>query len=197
MARFRECSFYYLLPRRCWSIRALATVLTLLYSGGLQNSGDISGNCGSSDGQVYARGKTTKEGLFAIMYAWYMPKDMNVHGGGSVGHRHDWEFVTVWIGSKSTSAKVQAVSVSQHGDVITYDRPDTFFEGTRPLIAYEKTGGTHHVDVTSVKGGEQALIAWQSMSQKARDSLESYDFGSAVVPFINKNYDKNLIKGKP
>ncbi|KAI9167940.1 Multifunctional cytochrome P450 monooxygenase af510 [Paramyrothecium foliicola] len=168
-------------------------------SGGLQDSGDMDGGCGDSDGQVYARGKTTNENLYAIMYAWYTPKDMNVDGGGSVGHRHDWEFCIVWLDKKSTSAKVQAVSVSQHGDVITYDRPETSFDGTRPLIGYLRTGGTHHVDVTEEKGGEQPLLAWQSMSKEARDALENHDFGSANVPFIDRDntYDNNLIDGKP
>ncbi|CAH1221849.1 hypothetical protein PAECIP111890_05304 [Paenibacillus sp. JJ-223] len=56
-------------------------------SGGLQTSGASNGQCSQSTGQVYSR-SAWYNGVWAIMYAWYFPKDSPSPG---LGHRHDWE----------------------------------------------------------------------------------------------------------
>ena len=72
-------------------------------SGGLKPTGDPSGDCSSSTGQVYARAESFNN-AFAIMYAWYFPKDQIVDGGGNAGHRHDWENVVVWIDDRKITS---------------------------------------------------------------------------------------------
>lgn len=67
--------------------------------GGLSNSGSPSGGCDSAaNGQTYTRG-AWYNGRFAIMYAWYFPKDQ-IASGLNGGHRHDWESVVIWIDNR-------------------------------------------------------------------------------------------------
>ncbi|KAE8908860.1 hypothetical protein PF005_g21422 [Phytophthora fragariae] len=62
-------------------------------SGGLQASGELDGGCRGSAlvSQVYGRAVWHKD-LWAIMYAWYFPKDMYFDPlsdeGHQLGHRH-------------------------------------------------------------------------------------------------------------
>lgn len=68
--------------------------------GGLDNTGSTSGGCNDpSNGQTYARGGWY-QGRYAIMYAFYMPKDQISDGGANGGHRHDWENVVIWIDNR-------------------------------------------------------------------------------------------------
>ncbi|KAE9033148.1 hypothetical protein PR003_g26526 [Phytophthora rubi] len=64
-------------------------------SGGLQTSGSPRGRCrGSGYGsQIYGR-STWFNGVWAIMYSWYFPKDAP---SSRMGHRHDWEHLVVFI----------------------------------------------------------------------------------------------------
>jgi hypothetical protein len=71
--------------------------------GGLQNSGSPSGGCNSAaNGQTYTRA-AWYNGRFAIMYAWYFPKDQISSGGLNGGHRHDWESIVIWIDNRKSS----------------------------------------------------------------------------------------------
>jgi hypothetical protein len=65
-----------------------------LSSGGLQNTGSSNGMCSSSEGQVYGRGADV-DGMFAIMYAWYMPKDQPLEGSTGPVFGMVW-YGTVW-----------------------------------------------------------------------------------------------------
>jgi hypothetical protein len=38
----------------------------------------------------------------------------------------------------------------------------------------------------------QPLIAWESLTAAAISTLETYDFGSAIVPFVPATFDNNL-----
>lgn len=71
--------------------------------GGLSNSGSPSGGCDSAaNGQTYTRG-AWYNGRFAIMYAWYFPKDQ-IAAGLNGGHRHDWESVVIWTDNRKFSS---------------------------------------------------------------------------------------------
>lgn len=68
--------------------------------GGLDNTGSPSGGCNDpANGQTYVRGGW-HNGRYAIMYAWYFPKDQISAGGANGGHRHDWENVVLWIDNR-------------------------------------------------------------------------------------------------
>ncbi|KAF3018182.1 hypothetical protein E8E14_011416 [Neopestalotiopsis sp. 37M] len=150
---------------------------------------DSAGNTGSSPGQVYARG-TQYGDYYALMYSWYMPKDSPSSG---LGHRHDWEGIVVWI-DNLTSQTIKGLATSAHGDfdVITSDFP---LDGSRPKIQYYSVWPVNHqLGTTDTKGGEQPLIAWDSLTDAARTALENTDFGDATVPFKDATFTNNLAK---
>jgi hypothetical protein len=162
-------------------------------SGGLKPTGAHNGKCSKNKGQVYAR-QGTYGGRRAIMYAWYMPKDSPSSG---LGHRHDWESVVVWLDRKTatTSAKVVGVAVSGHGKYSKKKARDVKFTNSSPRVAYNSQWPVNHsLFFTSKQGGRQPLIAYEKLTNAARKALERTNFGSANVPFINKNFQNNLKK---
>ena len=112
--------------------------LTSSPSGGLNPSGGPSDGCSSSTGQVYARGGTYN-GRFAIMYAWYMPKDSPSSG---LGHRHDWESAVVWLSAQTTTASIVGGAASAHGDFDTTTTPN--LSGNSLLIRYYSVWPVNH-----------------------------------------------------
>jgi len=157
---------------------------------GLAPTGDSDGDCSSSTGQIYVRG-TTYGNYYALMYSWYMPKDEPSSG---LGHRHDWEGVVVWLtdSTATTSSNIVAVCPSAHGN---WDcSTDAFtLDGTSPLIQYESIWPLDHsCGLTSTVGGQQPLIAWESLPTVAQTALDTTDFGSAIVPFIDAHFETNL-----
>ncbi|PIL33810.1 hypothetical protein GSI_04435 [Ganoderma sinense ZZ0214-1] len=161
-------------------------------SGGLEPTGDPSGDCSSSTGQVYARAESFNN-AFALMYSWYMPKDEPISG---IGHRHDWECIVVWIDDPNKDEPtLLGVAASAHGDFATETSPAV--DGTSPLIEYVSFFPLdHQLTFTSTEGGEQPLIAYESLTDAARDALETTDFGSAIVPFKNATFEGNLVKAE-
>ncbi|CAG5161392.1 uncharacterized protein ALTATR162_LOCUS6019 [Alternaria atra] len=155
--------------------------------GGLATSGDPSGLCSSSPGQVYARAGT-HNGAYAIMYSWYMPKDSPSPG---LGHRHDWENIVVWLSAQSATATLRGVAISAHGDYQKVTRPN--LDGTRPLIGYRSIFPVNHQLIsTSTKGGEQPVIAWDSMPAAAKRAIENTDFVDATPSFRDSNFESYL-----
>ncbi|KAJ5931152.1 hypothetical protein N7466_006645 [Penicillium verhagenii] len=157
---------------------------------GLATTGASNGDCSSSTGQIYVRGNSSGD-YYALMYAWYMPKDEPSDG---LGHRHDWEGAIVWL-SDSTSTTVDnivAVCPSAHGN---WDCSTDGYsvDGTEPLIKYESIWPIDHsCGLTTTVGGLQPLIAWESLPTVAQDALDTTDFGSAIVPFIDAHFSTNL-----
>lgn len=122
------------------------------------------------------------------MYSWYWPKDEPTQG---IGHRHDWESIVVWLSSQSTSAAFLGLAVSAHGGYATSTTPS--LSGTSPLVQYISYFPLdHQLDFTSTKGGQQPLIAWESMPAVAQQALANTDWGDANVPFIDTNFQSNL-----
>ena len=162
--------------------------LTVIFpSAGLQATGPSNGDCSSSTGQVYSRSAAYSNGDFAIMYAWYWPKDEPTDVIG--GHRHDWESVVVWLNGAQT--KVVGAAASQHGGFVTTTTPN--FSGNTPLFVYASNGILDHdLDFTSTVGGQQPLIAYESLPAVALAALENTDWGSANVPFTDNNFLTNL-----
>ncbi|KAF9734804.1 hypothetical protein PMIN03_002418 [Paraphaeosphaeria minitans] len=156
---------------------------------GLEASGAMNGKCSKSPGQVYARA-TTHKNRYAIMYAWYFPKDQNVDGPANLGHRHDWENVVVWLSGKTSGARVTGVSYSAHGKYRRYKG------GSTPKVRYSNIGdgSTHSLWKTDRKGGRQPLVDRGQLSGKARGALEKADFGRANAPFIDCRFKSELDK---
>lgn len=159
--------------------------------GGLKPTGSPSSGCSKSIGQVYARAGQYKD-RWALMYSYYMPKDEPSPG---LGHRHDLENCVVWVDdATSANASIVALAASGHGG---YQRTSGPFavDGDRPLIRYYSTWPINHqLGFTNVKGGEQPLIAWESLTEAARNALTTTDFGAAGVPFKDGSFMANLAK---
>jgi hypothetical protein len=121
-----------------------------------------------------------------------MPKDEPSDG---LGHRHEWECSVVWIDDPTKAAPtVVGLSASAHGGFSTIKSGfSTHFDGTRALIEYISYWPVdHQMIISTTKGGEQPLIAWESLTYAARYSLSNYDFGAATVPFKDSTFDTNL-----
>ncbi|RMZ68577.1 necrosis inducing [Pyrenophora seminiperda CCB06] len=156
-------------------------------SGGLDKTGGSNSGCSSSPGQVYARAGTYG-GFYAIMYSWYMPKDSPATG---LGHRHDWENIVVWLSSASTTATLRGVAISAHGKYQKDTSPS--LSGTRPEIGYISYFPLdHQLIATSTLGGQQPVIAWDSMTPAARAAIENTDFGDATPSFRDGNFQLYL-----
>lgn len=122
------------------------------------------------------------------MYSWYMPKDEPSTG---LGHRHDWENIVVWLSDDSTSATIHGVAISAHGNYQKVSSPH--LSGTRVLVGYESYWPLDHQLIdTSTQGGEQPLIAWESMTSAARSAIETTDFGDATPSFRDSNFQNYL-----
>jgi hypothetical protein len=50
----------------------------------------------------------------------------------------------------------------------------------------------HQCGLSAEIGGQQPLIAWESLPDAAREALETTDFGSATPPFRTANFTGNL-----
>uniref|UniRef100_H3GB59 Necrosis inducing-like protein NPP1 type n=1 Tax=Phytophthora ramorum TaxID=164328 RepID=H3GB59_PHYRM len=172
-------------------------------SGGLKGTGMPSGDCkGSGLGsQVYARAVWYSD-LWAIMYAWYFPKDQPTF---SKGKRHDWANVVVWLDNPALE-RPTIIGVSPSSYVTTYSKytppPADGLSGTTSMINYladANNHGFHSVDTTWKTGGEfQDLIMWEQLTDEARGAFNDTDFGEhAPVPFIDPNFKANLEKAWP
>lgn len=119
-----------------------------------------------------------------------MPKDSPSTG---LGHRHDWENIVVWLSEESQAASVVGMAVSQHGGYET--STSGTFSGDHPLAGYVSVWPVNHQMVFTDKiGGQQPLIAWESLTDAARAALSNTNFGDANVPFKDANFDSLLAK---
>ena len=117
-----------------------------------------------------------------------MPKDSPSSG---LGHRHDWENCVVWLSSASTTATLRGVAASAHGGYQKETSPP--LEGTHPKIGYQAFWPVNHQLIfTGTLGGQQPLIAWDSMTAAARSAIENTDFGSATPSFRDSNFQNYL-----
>ncbi|MFC0214630.1 NPP1 family protein [Paenibacillus chartarius] len=159
-------------------------------SGGLSPTGGSDAGCSSSTGQVYSR-STWYNGVWAIMYAWYFPKDEPSSG---MGHRHDWESVVVWIDNPAAAnPKILSIAASQHGKFPQTAPSSTNTNGTHPKIEYKSIWPLNHaLYTTSQSGGTQPLIGWDDLPSAARNALNTTDFVDANVPLNDANFMNNI-----
>ncbi|KAH7141632.1 necrosis and ethylene-inducing protein 1 precursor [Dactylonectria macrodidyma] len=170
------------------------------WSGGLNPSGSASGGCRDlTKAQVYQRGGW-HNGVYGILYTWYMPKDQGGGNTGITGHRHDWEGVVVWVNNPAASIpKVLGIATSAHGK---YVKEAGAFKNTMPgtthptVKYYQDTAffGTHSIHTTGNEGRYQPIIGWDFMNDNMRKALNTVNWGSANCPISNGNFANNLAK---
>ncbi|KAG7397220.1 hypothetical protein PHYBOEH_001098 [Phytophthora boehmeriae] len=178
-------------------------------SGGLKPSGSSSGQCEKPElgSQIYGRAGWYSN-MWAIMYAWYFPKD---DPPMSSGHRHDWENIVVWIDNpEANPPMLKAVSAwineesrydQHHASARAYNNARKYSNGSSPNIRYRSLSWFRYTRVDmSVQDDDaefQDLIMWEQLTNEARSALESTDFGDAKVPFNDANYQSLLDKAWP
>ncbi|RAW34408.1 hypothetical protein PC110_g9305 [Phytophthora cactorum] len=167
-------------------------------SGGLKTKGAPSAGCkGSGWGsQVYGR-SSWYNGVWAIMYSWYFPKDSPSTG---LGHRHDWEHVIVWIDNPEIAEpKILAVTPSAHSGYSAQVPPDANkVEGTSVKVKYLSKWPINHALESTGEGGDyQDLIMWGQMTDAAREGLSRTSFGDANVPMNDGNFESKLGRAWP
>lgn len=161
-------------------------------SGGLEPKGAPEGGCSSSIGQVYSR-STWYNGVWAIMYAWYFPKDESSDG---LGHRHDFESAVVWVDNPAVAnPKILSIAYSQHGKFANAAPSGSNTNGTHPMVEYKSIWPLNHaLYLINQVGGTQPLIGWDDLTSAARNALNTTDFVDANVPFNDNNFTTNLGK---
>lgn len=175
---------------------------------GLKIGGDVNGNCRDQSDldntNTYSRTKCNHDWC-AIMYASYFEKDQASLGGGSAGHRHDWEHVVVWVHDD----KPEYVSTSKHGGFDVHKQGDLPFEDTHPKVVYHKDGGSTHCFRAATDDDEPpenhegswqypALVGWEDgYPEGVRDALTGHDFGSATLGIKDDTFNGHLADAKP
>ncbi|OON78884.1 NPP1 family protein [Streptomyces tsukubensis] len=174
---------------------------------GLKLGGDVNGNCRDlsdlDNTNAYSREKCDN-GWCAVMYGLYFEKDQAALGGGSAGHRHDWEHVVVWVRDN----QVEYVSTSQHGGFAVHPRSEMLFEGTHAKVVYHKDGVSTHCfraangnddPPENHKGTWQypTLVGWEGYPAGLRDKLTQADFGSATLGIKDDQFASHLSKALP
>ncbi|KAK1569711.1 necrosis inducing protein [Colletotrichum navitas] len=131
---------------------------------------------------------------WAIMYAWYWPKDQTLDGLAIGAHRHDWEHIVVFLNDPSDpNPKILGGGASGHGEYKTTDFPPR--EGDSVKAEYYADFPTNHeLQFTAKVGRTYPVLDWDAMSTTMQNALSNADFGDADVPFIGGSFLSNLGK---
>ncbi|OWZ17516.1 Necrosis inducing protein NPP1 [Phytophthora megakarya] len=138
------------------------------------------------------------EGKWAIMYAWFFPKDMRNSGVVKKGVRYDWVNMVVWIDNPALAQPtILATSASTYGIRYELRKPPkarNMINGITAMVQYDEGDDLWHTIFPSEEEGEyQDLIQWDQLTDAARAALETADFGDvAKVPFNTANFENNL-----
>lgn len=189
----------------CYATPAIGPDGTL--APGLKLGGDVNGNCRDlsdlDNTNGYSRTKCNNDWC-AIVYASYFEKDQAALGGGSAGHRHDWEHVVVWVHDD----RAEYVSTSNHGGFTVHKRADLPFEDTHPKVVYHKDGISTHCFRAANDNDEPPenhkgtwqyppLVGWDGYPDGLRSKLTGADFGSATLGIKDDTFASHLAKAKP
>ncbi|GMF17095.1 unnamed protein product [Phytophthora fragariaefolia] len=181
---------------------------------GLKPSGKPTGDCkGSSLGsQVYGRAGWHKD-LWAIMYAWYFPKQTYEGIWSTTGTRHKWVAAVVWLDNpdfeKPKILAVSTIGVSGVYDIRKNDGTQIcnyrgrcsppfgeYINDTSPMLWYGQGDEATGLAMTTARGnGEfQDLIMWEQLTEEARTGLSNADF---APPFVEQAFLPNLESARP
>ncbi|POM73404.1 NPP1-like protein [Phytophthora palmivora] len=169
-------------------------------SAGLKGSGKPdSDDCKGSPlgSQVYSRSVWYAD-KWAIMYAWYFPKDVKNIGIFKKGVRHDWVNVVVWIDNPALeNPTILATSASTFGNSYVISKPpkpSDIIDGVTPKMRYDEDNYEryHTIYQYHEEGEYQDLIQWDQLTDEARQALDTTPFGDYQAPFNNASLQENL-----
>ncbi|POM73996.1 NPP1-like protein [Phytophthora palmivora] len=167
-------------------------------SAGLKGSGKPNGDCKGSPlgSQVYSRSVWYAD-KWAIMYAWYFPKDVSTAGIIDSGYRHDWVNVVVWLDNPALeNPTILATSASTFGNgyvISKPPKPSDIIGGVTLKLRYDEDDNGYHTIYQCHEEGEyQDLIQWDQLTDEARKALDNTDFGDSQAPFNNASLENNL-----
>jgi len=155
--------------------------------------------------QVYVRGTKINNNVHAIMYAYYFPKD-NGYLLPKIGHRHDWEYVMVFVENyndsyNSNEEKIIGAVYSAHGGLSSSDDPNRGGNNnTHIYINYDFHRSVTHSFAEGSEGSvtKHKPVLWTNLSSEAQNSLNIRDFGNAVVPVRDRDnkFNDEVAKAK-
>jgi hypothetical protein len=171
-------------------------------NGGLKNTGDITGQCRSSNFletsntiHRFSCASVGEDLYCAHVYGLYFEKDGTVIN--STGHRHDWEMAIVW----TKNGDITHGSVSEHGGFNTKQYADLPLENGHMKVVYHKEsifgGGTHafrfggqsevaenpyHEWVTPAITGWFEFEGDTLSNEEMRTLMNGFSYGSANMP---------------
>ncbi|OHE93840.1 necrosis inducing protein [Colletotrichum orchidophilum] len=171
------------------------TRLMLGTSGGLSPTGTSSGGCrDTSKGQTYARGAWYR-GKYAILYAWFFPKDQPINGVFIGSHRFDWESAILLLNNPEVAnPTILGAAASGHGNYKKSTNPP-YQNDSIKVEYFTEYLLNHALQFTDTVGRTYPVLDWDAMPKAMRNALSNTDFGDANVPFIPANFFNNLDKG--
>lgn len=182
-------------------------------NGGLKTTGDRTGGCRDGGAQIlnantYCRtAKVKYNGVTyeVIMYALYFEKDQILpwSGGGDFGHRHDWEYASVWL-RNDTPTHATYSAHTDDGETKSFN--SVYRIGNHVKVVYHQHGGLTHA-MRFAKRNERAenelgrwltpkMLEWDRLTYQQRDVL-SLSWGKANAPFVDRNFFKEIGKYLP
>ncbi|CAI5727644.1 unnamed protein product [Hyaloperonospora brassicae] len=177
-------------------------VLRPTIDGGLELAGSGGEGCqGSPYGsQIYAR-STWYEGIWAILYTWYLLKDET-----ELSHQvRVWVHLVVWVNNPAvTNSTIRAVTMQ--GGTTKVPSGDELKDGVGVKVKHvwdEKNLG-RMPQFTTEDGKEQDLITWDQLSENARSALNEVLWGelppwapSSKMPLSDDEFESHLKQSWP
>ncbi|EGZ12226.1 hypothetical protein PHYSODRAFT_336673 [Phytophthora sojae] len=120
---------------------------------------------------------------------------------GLASRRHDQASVILWIDNPEVETSLLLGIAASGGNSEYIGKApapaECFINGFTPNLI--RTLDTFpHIDCTLEKvGSPQSLIIWDQMTDAARATLSTADFGKAQVPFNEYNFIKRLDEAAP
>jgi len=152
-----------------------------------------------SKGQVYARAYSEPnelDGQLAIMYIWYIPKEMHKPEPGKplavTQHKHGWHWIVVYLSSNKADATIKKIAYQGAGSPIMLTTPS--LSGTSPNVLYKEADDkSYSVSNSAEPGEQQKLLAWERFTKSAKQAISETDFGGSKAPFGDYNTFKTTV----
>ena len=150
----------------------------------------VSAGATDSPGQAYSR-TLQLEDHWAIVYAWYFPRDCPSPGRG---HPHDWEGAVVWLRGGAEDAEMLSFSYSQHGRLFPVVPTAETTHEARPMLAYSRYTEkvTHSMWLHDQPGVLHPLIDWEDLTDAARHALNEGDYGAGTPLVRDGAFERNV-----